>query len=89
MMDTAVIIRAFSQLRGMCDPRGHDLLDAIEATLIDSLQAVDNLDTLCRRSIAVASAPNVVATGGPGIRVVNGEPRYSSDWLNDDRRVNP
>ena len=89
MMDTAVIIRAFNQLRGMCDPRGHDLLDAIEATLVDSLQAVENLDALCDTALAVASVPNVVATGGPGIRVVNGEPRYSSDWLNDDAAVNP
>ena len=89
MMDTAVIIRAFNQLRGMCDPRGHDLLDAIEATLVDSLKAVENLDALCETAIAVASVPNVVATGGPGIRVVNGEPRYSSDWLNDDAAVNP
>ena len=89
MMDTAVIVRAFNQLRGMCDPRGHDLLDAIEATLVDSLKAVENLDALCETAIAVASVPNVVATGGPGIRVVNGEPRYSSDWLNDDAQVNP
>ena len=89
MMDTAVIIRAFNQLREMCDPRGHDLLDAIEATLIDSLKAVDNLDTLCRRSIEVASVPRVVSTGGPGLRVVDGEPLYSADWLNDDAAVNP
>ena len=89
MMDTAVIVRAFNQLRDMCDPRGHDLLDAIEATLVDSLEAVENLDALCETAIAVASVPNVVATGGPGIRVVNGEPRYSSEWLNDDAAVNP
>ena len=87
MMDTAVIIRAFTQLRGMCDPRGHDLLDAIEATLIDSLKAVDNLDKLCSR--AISSMPDVVTTGGPGLRVVNGEPLYSADWLNDDAGVNP
>jgi len=88
-MDTAVIIRAFNQLRGMCDPRGHDLLDAIEATLIDSLTAVQNLDALCDTALAVASVPSVVATGGPGIRLVNGEPHFSSEWLNDDAAVNP
>ena len=46
MMDTAVIIRAFNQLRDMCDPRGHDLLDAIEETLVDAVEAVEKLDAM-------------------------------------------
>ncbi len=88
-MDTAVIVRAFNQLRGMCDPRGHELLDTIEETLVDSLQAVENLDALCEASIALASRKPVVVPPGPGLRVVNGEPRYSSEWLNDDAAVSP
>jgi len=45
-MDTATIRRGFIQLRELCDPRGHDLLDAIEETLVESLEAVEKLDTL-------------------------------------------
>ena len=36
-----------------------------------------------------ATIPHVVATGKPGLRIVNGEPTYSADWLNDDAAVNP
>ena len=37
----------------------------------------------------IRTMPDVVASGKPGLRVVNGEPMYSADWLNDDAAVNP
>lgn len=46
MIEHAIVRRGFIQLRDLCDPRGHDLLDAIEETLVDAVEAVEKLDAM-------------------------------------------
>lgn len=43
-MTVGEIHRAFDQLRHLCDPQGHDLLEALELALITQQTGLDRVD---------------------------------------------
>lgn len=55
-MTAGDVYRTIDMLKGLSDPRAHEVLDMIGDTLIEALRAVDRLNAL----FDIATAANVV-----------------------------
>lgn len=76
------IHRGFAQLRDMCDPRGHDLLEALELAFIGQQAGLDRVDG----AMQVLAATDTVDTTLRALQPITVRPLLPEEW-GHSRRV--